>query len=81
MSNDIDVLKLKIKFNYTLARMNAGGLYTTTKDFLESSVDEQNKTISFLDSMGRKLIAYKKKYNSISPIAMTELEFKNGFKE
>lgn len=73
--------KLKIKYNYLLARIRKGELYVSTTEFLRSTPADQDRIIKFLESLNIELskISYEleNKYN----YKMTKEEIEDGFKE
>ena len=73
--------KLKIKYNYLLARIRKGELYVSTTDFIRSEPKEQNKVLMFLEKLNKELEEVKQlieiKYNH----EMSKLEIEDGFKD
>ena len=78
---DIELLKLKMKYNYTLARLHKGELYLATDelDFLEKSPEQQKKIIDFLQDLSIGLLILKKDIEKYLNRVLEKTEEENGF--
>ena len=77
----MELTKLKINFNYTLARIKSGEVYVLTSKYIESTPEEQEKAIKMLEQLNNNLKLYRIKYKEITGKDMTEKEYNNGFYE
>ena len=77
----MELTKLKINFNYTLARIKSGEVYVLTAKYIESTPEEQEKAIKMLEQLNNNLKLYRIKYKELTGKEMTEKEFENGFYE
>ena len=75
----MELTKLKINFNYTLARIKSGEVYVLTNKYIESTPEEQEKAIKMLEQLNNNLKLYRIKYKELTGKEMTEKEFENGF--
>lgn len=71
--------KLKIRFNYTLARLRKGELYVTTSSYREAEPKVQEQAVKLLEKLGNDLVAYRKEYEELTGQDMTDKEYDNGF--
>lgn len=77
----MELTKLKINFNYTLARIKSGEVYVLTAKYIESTPEEQEKAIKMLEQLNNNLKLYRIKYKELTGKEMTEKEYNNGFYE
>lgn len=77
----MELTKLKINFNYTLARIKSGEVYVLTNKYIESTPEEQEKAIKMLEQLNNNLKLYRIKYKEMTGKDMTEKEYNNGFYE
>jgi hypothetical protein len=77
----MELTKLKINFNYTLARIKSGEVYVLTAKYIESTPEEQEKAIKMLEQLNNNLKLYRIKYKELTGKDMTEKEYNNGFYE
>lgn len=71
--------KLKIRFNYTLARLRKGELYVTSNAYTEAKPQVQEQAIKLLERLENDLIAYRKEYEELTGQDMTDKQYDNGF--
>lgn len=71
--------KLKINFNYTLARLRKGELYVTSNAYMEAKPQVQEQAIKLLERLENDLIAYRQRYKELTGRDMTDKEYDNGF--
>lgn len=71
--------KLKIRFNYTLARLRKGELYVTTNSYREAKPEVQEQAVKLLEKLGNDLVAYRKEYEELTGQGMTDNQYYNGF--
>lgn len=71
--------KLKIRFNYTLARLRKGELYVTSNAYMEAKPQVQEQAIKLLERLENDLIAYRQRYKELTGRDMTDKEYDNGF--
>lgn len=71
--------KLKIRFNYTLARLRKGELYVTTSSYREAKPEVQEQAVKLLEKLDNDLIAYREEYKELTGQDMTDKQYDNGF--
>lgn len=71
--------KLKIRFNYTLARLRKGELYVTSNAYMEAKPQVQEQAIKLLERLENDLIAYRQRYKELTGQDMTDKQYDNGF--
>lgn len=71
--------KLKIRFNYTLARLRKGELYVTSNAYMEAKPQVQEQAIKLLERLENDLIAYRQRYKELIGQDMTDKQYDNGF--
>lgn len=71
--------KLKIRFNYTLARLRKGELYVTSNAYMEAKPQVQEQAIKLLERLENDLVAYRQRYKELTGRDMTIKEYDDGF--
>lgn len=77
-----ELLKFKVEFNYTLARLRSGELYIATneKELIGMEANKQEQIIKCIEELSERLAVLKLQYKQLTGKEMTEKEFKQGFK-